>query len=76
MKGYQLGRRMRGKVQRLRSITDTYKIDRGDVKNSIGNRVTKEFICMPHRHELRGEIAGRNEGTGHKGAKREKLKQL
>ena len=76
MKGYQLGRRMRGKVQRLRSIIGRYKIDRGDVKNSIGNRVTKEFICMPHGHELGGEIAGRNEGTGHRGAKREKLKQL
>ena len=33
-----------GKEQGLRSITGRYKIDRGDVKNSIGNGEAKEFI--------------------------------
>ena len=32
------------KVQGVRSITGRYKIDRGDVKNSIGNGEAKEFI--------------------------------
>ena len=36
----------------------------GEVKNSIGNGVAKELICMTHGHELREEIAGRNGGTG------------
>ena len=42
-----------GKVQGIRSINGRYKIDRGEVKNSIGNGEAKEFICMTHGHELR-----------------------
>ena len=30
-----------------------YKLDRGNVKNSIGNREAKELIFMTHGHELR-----------------------
>ena len=28
---------------------------RREVKNSVGNGEAKEFICMTHGHELRGE---------------------
>ena len=48
-----------------------------DVKNSIGNSVAKELICMTHGHELKG--AGMLEGmvgTRWKEANREKLGQL
>ena len=45
--------RMGEKVQGIRSINGRYKIDRGEVKNSIGNGEAKEFICMTHGHELR-----------------------
>ena len=48
-------------VQGLRSIIGMYKIDRGDVKNSIGNGEVKELICMTHGHELKG---GWLEGRG------------
>ena len=39
-----------------------YKIDRGNVKNSIGNREAKELIFMTHGHELR---EGLLEGMGY-----------
>ena len=42
---------------------------RGLVKNSIGNGKAKEFICMTRGHELRGGMAGENEGTGWRGQK-------
>ena len=45
---------MGGKVQGISSINDRYKIDRGKVKNSIGNREARELICMTHGHELSG----------------------
>ena len=48
------GGRMGGTVQRIRSINNRYKIDRGEIKNSIGNGEAKEFIYMTHRHELSG----------------------
>ena len=49
-----------GKVQGIRSINGRYKIDRGGVKNSIGNGEAKQLICMTHRHELRwGNDGGR-----------------
>ena len=34
----------------------------GHAKNSIGNGVAKELICMTHGHELRRGIAGGNGG--------------
>ena len=71
---YQLvGRRgrMGEKVQGLRSTNWQIKNRQGDVKDSIGNGVAKELICMSH--ELSGGIARRN---GRKGAKGEKQGQL
>ena len=47
MAGYQWGRgegKIRGKVQRISSINDRWKIDRGRGKNSIGNVEAKDFI--------------------------------
>ena len=37
-----------GKVQRISSIDDRWKID----KNSVGNAEAKELISMTHGHEL------------------------
>ena len=48
----------------------------GDVKNSTGNGVAKELICMTHGHELREGIAGGNGGTKQREVKGEKLGQL
>ena len=46
-----LGRGERGgKVQRINSINDKWKIDRG--KNSIGNVEAKELTCITHGHKL------------------------
>ena len=55
MEGYQCGGEgeMGEKVKGIRSINGRYKIDRGRVKNSIGNGEPKELICMTHGHELR-----------------------
>ena len=58
-------------MQGLRSIIGRYKIDRGMVKNSIGNGEAKELICKTHKHELRTGIAGGKEGTGWRGIKGE-----
>ena len=33
-----------------------YKIDRGEVKNGIGNREAKELTHMTHGHELMGGL--------------------
>ena len=38
-------------VQQLRRVIVRYKIDRGKIKNSIGNGESKELICMTHGHE-------------------------
>ena len=38
----------------------------------MGKGESKELICMTHRHELRGVIAGGKGGTGRKEGKREK----
>ena len=46
--------RMWEKIQGIRSISGRYKIDRGEVKNSIGNGEAKELICMTYGLELRG----------------------
>ena len=45
---------MGDKVQGIRSINGRYKIDRGGVKNSIGNGEAKELVCMTHGHALKG----------------------
>ena len=42
------GGRMGEKVQDVRSINGRYKIDRGVVKNSLGNGEAKELICMTY----------------------------
>ena len=65
--GLSVGKRNgeNAKVQRLRSTDWQVQNRQGDVKNSIGNGVAEELICMIHGHELRGErIAG---WTGAKG---------
>ena len=46
-----------------------------DVKNSMGNREAKEFICMIHGYELSGGIAGGKGYTRWRGEK-EELGQL
>ena len=40
-----------GKVQRISSIDDRWKID-GEGKNRVGNVEAKELISMTHGHEL------------------------
>ena len=62
-------------MQGLRSIIGMYKIDRGDVKNSIGNGEVKELICTTHVNEL---SKGLLEGMGVLGeeGQRGKLGQL
>ena len=52
------------KIQGIRSISGRYKIDRGEVKNSIGNGEAKELVCTTHGHELRWRNAG---GRGFQG---------
>ena len=58
--------RMEEKVQGIRSINCRYKIDKGEVKNSIGNGEAKVIICTTHGHELRvGDAGGRGvQGRG------------
>ena len=43
-------------MQGLRSINGSYRIDRGDVKNSIGSEEAKELICTTHGHEVTGGL--------------------
>ena len=67
MEGYQWGAgrgRVGEKVQGISSINGRYKIDRGEVKNSIGNGEAEELICMTHGHEVSGGNAGGRGGTG------------
>ena len=70
MEGYQWGGgkgRIAEKVQGIRSINDRYEIDRGEVKNSMGNGEAKELICTTHGHELRWGVmleVGGVQGTG------------
>ena len=55
MEGYQQrsGRGSTGvKAQKINSINDRWKIDRGEGKNSVGNVEAKELISMTHGHEL------------------------
>ena len=48
------------KVQGIRSINGRYKIDKGEVKNSMRNVEAKELIYTTHGHELRwGNDGGR-----------------
>ena len=44
----------------------------GEVKNSMGNRDTKELICTTHGHELRWGNAGGRGGAGWRGIKERK----
>ena len=64
-----------GEVQGIRSIIGRHKIYGGKVKNGIGNREFKEFICTTHGHELRrGNAGGLGvPGRGDKGGKIGKL---
>ena len=65
------------KVQGIRSINGRYKIDRGEVKNSMGNGQAKELIGMTHGHELRWGNASGREFAGQRGIKgRKKMGQL
>ena len=51
-----------GKVQRISSIDDRWKID-GEGKNRVGNVEAKELISMTHGHELwGGNVGGRRVG--------------
>ena len=69
--------RMEEKVQGIRSINCRYKIDNGEVKNSIGNGEAKELICTTHGHELRwGRNAGGWRGCRAVGDKGEKMGRL
>ena len=52
---------MGGKVQRISSINDRWKIDKGRVR-IVGNVEAKELISMTHGHELWGR--GMWEGGG------------
>ena len=52
------------KVQGLRSTNGQVQNRQGGVKNSIGNGVAKELICMTHGHELRVGIARGKGCTG------------
>ena len=64
MEGCQQGSgrgREGGKVQRINSINDRWKIRQGEGKNSVGNVEAKELISMTHGHELQG---GMWEGGG------------
>ena len=77
LEGSQLGggrKRMGEKVQGLSTSWQVQNIQGGGgVKNSIGNGVAKELICMTRGHELREESAGGNGATGQRGAKGEIL---
>ena len=46
-------RRMGEKAHGIRSINGRWTIDRGEVRNSIGNVEAKELTCTTHGHELR-----------------------
>ena len=61
------------KVQGIRSINSRYKIDRGRVKNSMGNGEAKELTCMIHGHELRWRNDGGKGDTGWRGIKGRKI---
>ena len=78
LEGQQLGggRGLTGaKVQGLRSTEWQVQNRQGDVKNSIGNGVARECICMNHAHELRrGAIAGGNGAYGVEELKGETLR--
>ena len=70
--GWSVGRRKGGNWRKGAGI-QKYKLvgteQTGNVKNSTGNGVAKEFICMTHGHKLNRGIAGGNGGTWQRGAK-------
>ena len=57
-----------GKVQRISSIDDRWKID-GEGKNSVGNVEAKELISMTHGHELSGGNVGGKGWAGWSGVR-------
>ena len=67
---------MGGKVQGIRSINGRYKIDRGEVKNSMGNGEAQELTCMTPGHVLRGGNAGGRGSAGQRGIKGGKMGQM
>ena len=64
-----------GKGTGLRSKNWQVQNRQGDVKNSIGNGVTKELVCMTHGHELKARMPKGMGVTGWRGAKGENLGQ-
>ena len=52
---------MEGKVQGSQNINWWVENRQGDVKNSKGNGVAKELMCMTHGHELSGGGDGQRE---------------
>ena len=78
MEGYQRGGggwRMGEKVHGISSINGRWTIDRGEVRNSIGNVEAKELIYMTHGHELSQRNVGGG-GTGWRGIKWGRMGQL
>ena len=79
LEGYQVrGRRGRmvGKVRGLRNTNWQVWNRQEEAKNSTGNSIAKELVCMTQEHELRGGIFGGNGGTRWRRAKGEKIGQL
>ena len=65
MEGYQRGgermsKRYREKMVKVKHNWQVH-YRQGEIKNSIGSGEAKEFTCMTHGHELRGDNAGRRE---------------
>ena len=69
-----MGRGWERKVQGIRSINCRYKIEQREVKNSMGNGESKEFICTSHGCELRWRNAG-GRGAARQGSKEEEKKK-
>ena len=57
------------KVQRISSLDDRWKIDRGEGKNSVGNVEAKELVRMTHGHELEGGNVGGRGWAGWSGVR-------
>ena len=63
----------RGKGAEISSIYWYIQNRQEDVKNSIGNGVAKELICMTHGHELRRGLLEGVGGIRWRGTKGNKL---
>ena len=66
MEGYQWGERRKNEGKGTGNKKHKWQVRNRqvEVKNRIGNGGAKELMCMTHGHELKGEIAGGNAGTG------------